>query len=214
MNKNIAVSANQENAEAICARIDQDAADEARKILERAQAQAQQIVALAKEGSAANAEAARRRVDQEIEKDRDRLLSTLNLEKKRLALNGKQAFVEKVLAEVKACAGRWRQDRGYEAFLIEAVVEGIRVLDVPQVTVYYAAADAHLFTDEFARALHARCSAVVHHPCEVAFDKSDFNDLGVIIHSRDGRMMYDNRFSARLDRMYDDMYMELLKEAS
>lgn len=214
MNKNIVASANHENADAICARISQDAAMEAQKIAERAQSQAQQIVARAKEESAASTEAARRRVDREIEKDKDRLLSTLNLEKKRLILDGKQAFVDKVLAEVKAIAVRWRQDPGYEDFVIGAVLEGIRVLDVHQVVVYYAAADAHIFTEGFAKRLTDRCSAVLGQSCEVTFNKSDFSDPGVIINSRDGRMMYDNRFSARLERMYDDIYMELLKEAS
>ena len=47
----------------------------------------------------------------------------------------------------------------------------------------------------------------------VEFKKSDFSEIGVIVQSQDGRLLFDNRFSARLKRAYDEIYMKLLKEA-
>jgi len=84
---------------------------------------------------------------------------------------------------------------------------------VPDVVVYYAAQDEHIFDKDFVKNLTGRCSAAMNKTCVLTLNKSDFKDLGVIINSADGRMMFDNRFSARLERIYDDIYMELLKEA-
>jgi vacuolar-type H+-ATPase subunit E/Vma4 len=49
--------------------------------------------------------------------------------------------------------------------------------------------------------------------CSLKFNKADFSDLGVIVNSIDGRIMYDNRFLARLERVKEEVYMELLKES-
>jgi len=213
MNRDIVSPVNQENADALCAKIDQDADAEVKQLFERAQSEVQGIFAQAKATSEANAAAGVRALDKEVEHDKDRILSTLNLEKKRLILEGKQSFVNKVLAEVKQKAEHFRGDRAYSEFLANGILEGMRVLDVPNVVVYYASADEHIFSNDFMKKLTDRCSAAMNKTCVLMFNKSDFKDLGVIVNSVDGRMMYDNRFSARLERMYDDIYMELLKEA-
>ena len=213
MNKKIVSPVDQENAEALCAKIDQDADAEVKKLFERAQSEAQGILAQAKAEALANTAAVVRALDKEIEHDKDRILSTLNLEKKRLILEGKQSFVDRVLAEVKQKAERFRADRAYSEFLANGILEGMRVLDAAEVVVYYAGSDEHIFNNDFVKKLTDRCSAALNKACVLTLNKSDFKDLGVIINSVDGRMMYDNRFSARLERMYDEIYMELLKEA-
>jgi vacuolar-type H+-ATPase subunit E/Vma4 len=212
MNKEAVNPMDHENAEAICAKIQQDADAEVRQLLERARTQSQSILDEARGASEAGKAAALHALDKEIEKVRDRILSTLNLEKKRLILDGKQAFVENVLAEVKRAAVKFRADNAYPGFLMQAVVEGVRVLEVSNVAVYYAAADEHIFSEGFVKKASGLCAAALNKPCSLTLNKSDFKDLGVIINSEDGRMMYDNRFLARLERMYEDIYMELLKE--
>lgn len=213
MNKEPVSPMDHENADAICAKILQDADAEVKQLLDRAQAQAQEIRAQAQADADAHKASLLRDLDKEIAKSKERTLSTLNLEKKRLILDGKQKFVEKVIAGVRDMAGRFRGGRAYGEFLAAGVIEGVRVLDVPDVVVYYAAQDEHIFDKDFVKNLTNRCGAAMNKTCVLTLNKSDFKDLGVIINSADGRMMFDNRFSARLERMYDDIYMELLKEA-
>jgi vacuolar-type H+-ATPase subunit E/Vma4 len=96
---------------------------------------------------------------------------------------------------------------------MQAIVEGMEVLDVNQGVVYYAAADEHIFNDGFMKKVSERLRRAMNRECSLTLNKSDFNDIGVIVNSPDGRMMYDNRFDARLSRMYEDIYMDLLKGA-
>jgi vacuolar-type H+-ATPase subunit E/Vma4 len=213
MNKEPISNINQDNAEAICAKINQDADSEVRQSFERAKAQAQQIIDGAKKESEALKAALLRNLEKEIERSKERVLSTLNLEKKRLILDGKQKFVDEVIMDVKQKAGRFRSDPGYSEFLAGAIVEGMQVLDVAQGVVYYAAADEHIFNDGFMKKITDACRRAMNRECSLTLNKSDFKDIGVIVNSQDGRMMYDNRFDARLGRMYEDIYMELLKGA-
>jgi len=202
-----------DNADAICAKINQDADAEVKQLFERTQAQAQGIIAQARAAAEAQKAVLLKDSEKEIDKAKDRILSTLNLEKKRLILEGKQSFVDQVLDEVKQKAAEFRGDPAYIQFLSGAIVEGVRVLGAAQVRVYYAAADEHIFNDDFIKNVSDRCRRVLNKPCELSLNKSDFRDLGVIVNSQDGRMMYDNRFLARLERMYDDISMGLMKEA-
>ncbi|MFA6385006.1 MAG: V-type ATP synthase subunit E family protein [Candidatus Omnitrophota bacterium] len=213
MNKEPVSPMDHENADAICAKIRQDAEAEVKQLSDRAQAQSQEILAQAKTTASAQKAALLHDLEKEIDKSRDRILSTLNLEKKRLILEGKQRFVDQVIAEVRQKAARSRGESAYGKFLSDGILEGMRVLDVPNAVVYYAAQDEHIFNNDFVKKLTDRCGAAMNKTCVLTFNKSDFKDIGVIINSMDGRMMYDNRFSARLERMYDDIYMELLKEA-
>jgi vacuolar-type H+-ATPase subunit E/Vma4 len=212
MNKETVNPLNIENAEAICAKIQQDADAEVKQLLERARSQAQSVLDEARASSQTAKDAALQSLDKEIEKLKDRILSTLNLEKKRLLLDGKQSFVENVLAEVNRKAGVFRNDSAYGEFLVQAIVEGVRVIEATSVVVYYSVIDEHIFSDSFVKKISGLCAGALSKPCSLTLNKSDFKDLGVIINSEDGRMMYDNRFGARLERAYDEIYMELLKE--
>jgi vacuolar-type H+-ATPase subunit E/Vma4 len=213
MNKEPLPSINQDNAEAICAKINQDADLEVRQLLERSQKEAGQIIAAAKKDIEAAKAALLRDLEKEIEKSKERVLSTLNLEKKRVILDGKQKFVDDVISDVKQKAANFRGDPGYAEFLIQAIVEGMEVLDVDRGVVYYSAADGHIFNDGFMKKAAEACRKALARECYLTLNKSDFNDIGVIVNSHDGRMMYDNRFDARLGRMYEDIYMDLLKGA-
>jgi vacuolar-type H+-ATPase subunit E/Vma4 len=213
MKKELLSNVNQDNAEAICAKINQDADLEVKQLFERAQKEAQHILDGAKKEAETQKAALLRDLEKEVEKGKERILSTLNLEKKRLILDGKQKFVEEVLSDVKQKAAMFRNDPGYTEFLIQAIVEGMEVLDVDRGVIYYAAADEHIFNGGFMKKAAEACRKALAKECSLTLNKSDFNDIGVIVNSHDGRMMYDNRFEARLNRMYEDIYMELLKGA-
>ena len=121
------------------------------------------------------------------------------MEKRRVCLEAKSLFIEDVIAAVKREAENFRGSKDYVKFLREAILEGIKIVDDRKVQVFYS----HL--DEKA------ISQVGDLPVE--FKRSDFGEIGVIVQSQDGRLLFDNRFSARLKRSYDEIYVKLLKEA-
>ncbi len=213
MDKKILGQLNQENADLICAKINQDADEEVRAILEKAGKDAEKVLARARKSAEEKRQAIFKDLEQEIQKSREKILSSLNLEKKRLLLGEKDKFVQSVLSEVRKKARELRKESGYPEFLESAIIEGIEVIGENKVEIYYSYLDEHLFNEGFINKIETACSRVLKPDCGVKLNKADFFDLGVIVNSTDGRMMYDNRVLARLDRAKEEIYMELLKES-
>lgn len=214
MNKDTVVPANSDNAQAICLKIKQDSDEEILRISQRAKAEIAKITAAAEREASAARDVLLSRLEKEIEIFRERTASALNLEKKKIFLEGRKAFVDSVLDAVKNRAGSFRTEPGYPAFLSKAIKEGARVLGAADFVVYYSSADRNIFNEGFLSGVKSECSEMFRAECGITLKESDFADIGVIVQTPEGRMMYDNRFSARLERMRERIYMELLKEAS
>jgi vacuolar-type H+-ATPase subunit E/Vma4 len=201
------------NAGLIIEHIKEESGREAATIIERARSEAEKI------GADSVAEIERRRVQmrealqQEVEKMRERIFSSVNLEKKRIALEEKNQFIRHVLDGVGELAGQFRKKPGYDDFLRRAVAEGARVVDATELAITYAAADEKLFlSDGFIPSLESLCRDLLKKPVVFRCVKGDFDEPGVIVSSVDGRIQFDNRFSSRLTRREGEIYERLLKE--
>lgn len=203
-----------ENADIICDRIRREAQEEVSSILGRASQEAERIVREASENAKKKLQERKLALDAELEKERERSLSGINLERKRLSLEEKNTFVGQVLAEVAALAGRFREKEEYASFMEKAIAQGVSVVDEKSVTVEFSPQDqaltAHPGFRERVLSL-ARTSAGT--PVSISWVRGDFADPGVIVASPDGRIRFDNRFSARLGRMRERIVTELLREA-
>lgn len=192
---------NMENVTEICAKIKKEADAEVSYILNKANKEAAKIIDESKKNAGQQKEEVIFSLEKELGKIRERIFSTLNLEKKRIVLEEKTKVVEQVIGQVRQIAARFRQEKGYAEFLKEAVLEGIKVIGTEKAVVLYSSLDEKLIHDQLKNKL------------AYTFQKGEFSDIGVIVQSSDGRLIYDNRFEARLKREYDDLYMRLLREA-
>jgi len=75
----------------------------------------------------------------------------------------------------------------------------------------YSSKDSSIIDNVFIKDVEEKSTAEFK-KISLEFKKSDFGDIGVIVQARSGRRIYDNRFSARLKRAHDEIYMSLLKE--
>lgn len=190
---------NGENAGQICSRIREESSGEAQLLLGKAHKERERILSEASEDARARAQAIMSAAEKEIAQKRERIFSTVTIEKRRVDLEARSLFIEDVIAAVKREAEKFRTSHDYMKFLREAILEGIKVVDDKKALVFYSHLDDGLI------------SRLKDLPVE--FKKSDFAEIGVIVQSNDGRLLFDNRFSARLKRAYDEIYMKLIKEA-
>jgi vacuolar-type H+-ATPase subunit E/Vma4 len=204
---------NQENAEVICAKISQDADEEIKAILEQGRRESEKIINQARKVVEDKNQVIFRELEREIQKSREKILSSLNLEKKRLVLGEKDKFIQSVLTNVIKNAQDFRRENNYPEYLENAIIEGIEVIEESNIVIYYSSLDERFFNSDFTKKIEKSCSQVLKTSCSLKFNKADFNDLGVIVNSVDGRIMYDNRFLARLERAKEKIYMELLKDS-
>ncbi|MCX5692504.1 MAG: V-type ATP synthase subunit E family protein [Candidatus Omnitrophica bacterium] len=202
MDKSLYSKARIEDAGEICRKIIEDASAQAGSILTRAGKEKSKILEEANQEAENKKKEALKKNDIEVEKMRQKIFSTLNLEKKKLFLEEKSRFIETVLEKVREIAAEFRKDQGYKAFLEKAISEGVEVIGERDVDVLYSALDEKIIKGDFIKNING---------VTLEFKKCDFKDIGVIVQSKDSRLIYDNTFSARFKRLHDDIYMDLLK---
>lgn len=188
-----------DNADKICSSIRDESSEEARIILGKAHKERERILSEASKEAEASAQAILSAAEKEVAAHKERIFSTVTMEKRRISLEAKSLFIADVVAAVNAEAEKFRNNKEYVKFLRGAILEGIKIVDDKKAQVFYS------YLDEGAIAQLKDLS--------VEFKKGDFNEIGVMVQSQDGRLLFDNRFSARLKRAYDGIYMRLLKEA-
>jgi vacuolar-type H+-ATPase subunit E/Vma4 len=213
MDNKILGKINLENAQVLCSKISEDADEEIRSILAAARKESEKILSAARKEVEGKNQLIFKELEREIQKSREKILSSLNLEKKRLVLGEKDKFIQSVLAQVNKKAQDFRREDNYPEFLENAIIEGAEVVEEKNIEVYYSALDERIFSDDFKNKIEKACSRILKTGCSLRFNKADFSDPGVIVNSVDGRIMYDNRFLARLERVKEEVYMELLKES-
>ncbi len=199
-----------ENTDLICEKINQEAEEEIKIILDKARLEARNILVQAQGEAESKKQLILNELERDIQKSKEKIFSSLNLEKKRLVLMEKELFVHAILAELNKDFEEFREAGGYLDYLKKAVIEGIKVIGQNNDVVYYSFMDARFFNETFIAGIKKLCLEA---GCAVEFNKAEFENLGVIINSIDGRVMYDNRLSSRLERSKEEIYAELLKES-
>nr|MBU1328968.1 hypothetical protein [Candidatus Omnitrophota bacterium] len=204
MDKSLYSMAKIEDAGEICRKIIEDATAQASSILTSAEKEKSKILEEANHESENKKKEALKKNDIEIEKMKQKIFSTLNLEKKKLFLEEKSRFIEAVLEKAREIATEFRQNPDYKTFLEKAISEGVDVIGEKGVDVLYSGLDEKIIRGDFIKNVNG---------IALEFKKCDFKDIGVIVQSKDSRLIYDNTFSARFKRLHDDIYMDLLKGA-
>lgn len=191
-----------EDAEEICRRIIEGATSQADSLLANAGKEKSRILEEAGQEAENKKKEILKKNEIDVEKMKQKIFSTLNLEKKKLFLEEKGSFVEIILEKVREMAMEFRKGPGYKKFLEKAILEGIEVLGEGEAEVLYSGLDEKIIKDDFSKNTKG---------ATVQFTKGNFKDIGVVVQSKDSRLIYDNTFSARFKRMHDDIYMDLLK---
>lgn len=206
------VNLNLENAEALRSKIKQESESEIQALLIGAKNEAAKIKEEAQAQAASAKEQAFKESDAEISTLKDQIFSVLNIEKKRMILEEKNNFIKVVLSTVKEKAKEFRASKDYQTFLINTVVEALSVIDEAKLNIFYSKLDASVFNEDFIKKIKETCLAKTGKNISFVFQKGNFDDIGILTESNDGRLLYDNRFLTRLERNYDAIYMQLLRE--
>ncbi|MEI8349946.1 MAG: V-type ATP synthase subunit E family protein [Candidatus Omnitrophota bacterium] len=212
MHKKLPIDTTKENAQELLKKINLEAEAEIADINAITKREVDKIFAQANKEVEAKKEIDLSQLQKEIEALREKNFSTVTLEKKRVILGEQNAFIEKVFCAVKDEAARFRLCAEYVAFLERAILEAVAVIDSEHMVVSYSSLDEKIFSAEFITNVQKNCAVKFGKKIVFNFQKSDFNDMGVTAASCDGHLCYDNRFTARLKRAYEEIYAQLQKE--
>ncbi len=202
----------EKNFEEIRRQIQLDVAREAKEIIEQAKKEADEII------KKTNREIEKRKQEASIELDRQtaiikqKILSGINLEKKKISLGEKNKLIEEIFSQIKLEAEVFRRSAEYSDFLKKTVAEAVKIIDSASLDVLYSPLDEKIVSAEFQKETVDFYRSKTGEDISLSFVKGDFKDIGFIIQSKDGKVIFENTFLARLRRAYDDIYMELLRK--
>lgn len=200
------------NAEEIRRKIHEGTDEETKEILTRAKTLAKNILNDARQQAEKNKKDALSELEKKINLIKERIFSALNLEKKRIIMGEKSKFIEEVFHELANQAASFRSQKDYPQFLEKIIVESLDVIDAVSLEVFYSPLDEKLVNDSFIKKAKDLCRDKMKQEITLKFTKGNFNDIGFIVQSLDGRLIYDARFTSRLNLTRDDIYMDLLRK--
>jgi len=200
------------NAEEIRKKIHEETDYETKEIIARAKTSASNILNEAEKQAEKNKQNALAELEKKINTIKERMFSALSLEKKRVIMGEKSKFIEEVFIELSNQAAAFRNQQDYAQFLKKIILEAAGVIDAMSLEVLYSPLDEKIINDSFTGDAKDLCKSQLNQEIVLKFTKSDFKDIGFIVQSMDGRLIYDARFTSQLNLVRDDIYMDLLRK--
>ena len=191
---------------AIIGQIIGDAEDQARRLIENAGIGVTAEEKKAEREKARFEEDLRAGWDSRVEKIRTREVSTARIEARRLLLNARELAVARVFDEIRAGLGHLREDPGrYRESLKRLAVEAVSAVGGDEVVLRLSERDRGLADEAFTKAvMEASGRAGDAGALKLEFHAVDSGG-GCVAASPDGRVVFDNTFARRLERMRSEL---------
>lgn len=200
------------SASALKNAIAEEAQIEIQSIASRAAEEIDTIIAAAKETAAQIARDATIAYEKEIAHERQKMLSSLAIDKRKILLQAHQRQVDQILLQVHTLIEKYRDSPKYREFLLAKVAEGAEIVGGTDIIVLYAKPDKAIVTEEFLAEATNNIFSRTKKSFSLSAEEGDFNDPGLIVMSGNKRSLYDATLISRLNRSREAIMMELLKE--
>lgn len=194
------------------------------KIMSDAELQAKKLVENAEHAVAAEEQKTQREIreveqdvragwDAKVERIRTREMSTAAIESRRTMLAAREQAVEKILGEITKGLAHLREDpRRYRESLRGLAAEAVTAVGGDEVVLKFSERDGGIVDDAFLEQVRTEVNTVSGScpQLEAVFDSGD-NGGGCVAQSPDGRIVLDNTFSRRLERMVPEFRALIVK---
>jgi vacuolar-type H+-ATPase subunit E/Vma4 len=194
------------------------------KILADAHAQAERLIENAGRGASAERQKTDREIvkveediragwNSKVEKVRMREVSTARIESRRILLNAREKAVTKMFDEIEQGLGRLRENPGrYREALRNLAAEAATAVGGDEVILRFSERDRGLVNDAFVNEVTGRVKSIDESiRFRVEFDRDDTGG-GCIATSADGRILFDNTFGRRLERLRPELRAMIVRE--
>ena len=184
---------------------------EAETILGQAEREAQQILNNAqKEADSIKADMIRK-AEAQAEGIRKKILSGVRLDVKKQNLRIREELLSKIFEQVKEKIETLRQTKAYEGYLKELVIEGVMAIDAERMRVLPGNVEKKLLSEATVKQIIGEIQKRTGRKTKLSVVDQPLPEGGVVLISEDERMLFDNRFSARMQRMQSQMRLEAMK---
>ena len=197
-------------SEILCREIQAQAENEASGILEQAEKEAEKIRKQAAQDAEKDQEKALEDARDQAAAIRKKLLSSVHLEVKKQTLNNREAIFDRMFKEVRKKLKDFRSRPEYVEFLKSCVIEGVMAIETDTILIRCSQIEKERLSPDEIQSIQKMLSDKGRQ-CRLELADSGDDEGGVLVQSADGRMRFDNRFSARIRRMEHRLRLEVMK---
>ena len=201
-----------ESSEVLKKEIQVQSKAEAEAILKQAEKEAKQILDDAKKEAEKIKNDLLQKARVQANGIRQRILSGVHLEINKQALQDREKLISKLFKAVEERINQFRQSDSYLLFLKKLVLEGIVALGSEKLIIIPGEIEKKLLTKKVLSQIEKE--AHERHGIKVVLSLSDqmLSEEGVVLETSDGKTRFDNRFSARVKRIENDMRLMVVRK--
>lgn len=142
---------------------------------------------------------------------RRRILSGVYLEVKRQQLRMRESAVEEILKRVTDRLKAFRTSDAYPDLLTGLIIEGALALEGDSLVLGCGETEQKILTKDRLKIAETRIASETGRDVSLAISEPVVDQGGVLVVADDGRMRFNNRFSARMARMENEMRLEVAR---
>ena len=190
-------------------RVLKQAQEQAAEILDRARRVSERDLVYAREEAEEIRSQQRAKVDPMAEMEGRKTLVNAEMEARRKLLEKKDELVSRIFAKAESRLEKLRGSEAYMDIITKLVAEGVASIGT-EVTVEFSGKDKDAFTPEAVSSIESHVAKSLDADIRLEF-RCAGSDLssGVIMRSKDGRVIIDNSFSNRLGRLKEELRGEV-----
>jgi len=201
------------DSKALCEEIIREAQRQAETLLADANGMAQRIMEQARADAADFAAGVMADAEHQAAEQECKSQPAINIDVRRVAMDAREKLFTMVIEHMKNKASTFRQDGRYRDYLRRSIIEGARIVACPEMVVIGSHIDAPLFDDSFLNDASRQLKDEHGQTVSLTFVAMEGElDIGVMIQSRDKRILFDNRFLPVLARWHDRLHVDILKK--
>ncbi len=184
---------------------------EAEGIAEQAEKERSRLLTQAKKDAEAEKQNILKEAREQADAIRKKVLSTVHLDVKKQNLKLREKTVSRIVSEVRSRLDEFRKSPEYKDVLKVWSIEAVSAIQGEEIRLQAAEPEKAILksllgeiTDRISKNNNRRVSLKI--------DETPLKEGGVIAMSSDGRMRFDNSFTALLRRKEDEMRLTIMKE--
>lgn len=205
------MATDEKSAEALREQILQQARKEAAGIVERAQHEAEDLLAASAAVARRLIEEQRERARAEAVRRRDLIMATCTIEESRLRVEHIESLLDSIREEARRRLLE-REGFDYGEALMNLAADGVSGMTGSSFVLRMSDVDRDVLNDGFPKEVALRAGKAA---SEIGFSyERDVAGGGVVIEDGESRQRWDNRLLARLERMWPDLRRRIALQAS
>jgi vacuolar-type H+-ATPase subunit E/Vma4 len=193
------------DVESLKNKILEQARDQASRALDRAQRVAERDLVYAREEAEEIKAQQRAEVQPLLEAEKKKTIVAAEMEARKKLLEKKEELVDRIFTEAENRLIELRGSKDYVDIISRSVEEAVATINGDAI-VEFGEKDSDIFTSETTSSMESRVAESLGRKLQLQFQCVGGRiSAGVIIKSKDGRIIIDNSFSGRLRRLKEEM---------